>query len=167
MRQAHRFAADADIARAVMGHRRQRVPDQREQALFLEVVARHGRARLDGHQGALGLVGLDQHHGIDARVVEQGALDLLGHHVVGRGVERQRRQGAAFDELVEIGHAEAADRGQEEQDLGRHHRGDHHPQDAHRQPEGEVSAAQAADRFGWNGDIGGHRPSLSKSRPPA
>ena len=29
MRQAHRFAADADVARAVMRHRRQRVPDQR------------------------------------------------------------------------------------------------------------------------------------------
>jgi hypothetical protein len=163
MRQAHRFAADADVARAVMRHRRQRVPDQREHALFLEVVARHAGTRLDGHQGALGLVGLDQHHGVDARVVEQGALDLLGHHVVGRGVERQRRQGAAFDQLVEIDHAETGDRGQEEQDLGRHHRGDHHAQDARREPEGEVSATQGADRFGLKGDIGGHRPSLSKS----
>ena len=167
MRQAHRFAADADVARAVMRHRRQRVPDQLEHALFLEVVARHAGARLDGHQGALGLVGLDQHHGIDPRVVEQRALDLLGHHVVGRGIERQRRQGAALDQLLEIDHAEAGDRGQEEQDLGRHHRGDHQPQDAQRQAEGGISATQGADRFGRRGDIGGHCRSLSESALPA
>ena len=68
---------------------------------------------------------------------------------------------------VEIDQAEAGDRGQEEQDLGRHHRGDHQPQDAQRQAEGGISATQGADQFGRRGDIGGHCRSLSESALPA
>ena len=44
----------------------------------------------------------------------------LDGDVVGRGVERERRQRAALDQLFEIDQPEARDRGQEDRDLGRH-----------------------------------------------
>jgi hypothetical protein len=137
-------------------------------AAFHQIESRHVVAGFDVHQGALGLVALDQHHGVDAGIVEQRALDLVGHHVVRRGVERQRGQGAAFDELFEIDHPEAGDRRQEDQDLGRHHRRHDECQNPPRQAEARPSRACGPDRFGRNGDFGGHRrPSLSKSIVPA
>ncbi len=104
----------------------------------------------------LGRLALDQRHRIDARMVEQGALQLLVDHVVGRGVERERGQSAALDELLEIDQSEAGDRRQEDRHLGRHDRSHDQPENPPRQAKGEVAAAGGTDGLGRYGDVGGH-----------
>ncbi len=150
------------MTRAVARHRLQRVPDQAERPAILQVEALHLGPRLDVHQGALGLVRLDQHDGLDARMRQQRALHLFRHHVVRRGVEGERRQGAAVDQLLEIDQPEARDRGQEDRDLGRHHGDDHEAQDAPRQAEGRGSPAHGAGGLGRQGDVGAHRASSTR-----
>jgi hypothetical protein len=155
--QAHRFAADPRVVGTVARHRRQGIPDQPERAALLEVEGRHVGPRRDVDHGAARLVGLDQHHGVDTGVVEQRPLDVVGHDPVGCRVERQRRQGAALDQLLEIDQPVARDRWQEQQQLGGHHPHHHQPEDPPRQAEGRQMAPQGR-RSGAQGDVGGHVP---------
>ena len=104
--------------------RQEGVADQAEEADIAKV---DGLRNLEGrataeHQLAAAAPG--QRHALGPDMGQQLDPQVVTEHLVRRGVERQHRQMGGAQALLQIGQAEAADRGCVDQHLGQHHESD-------------------------------------------
>jgi hypothetical protein len=140
-----------DLQHPVAGlhQRREGVGDHAGRRLFAQIHRRFDRRRccLAQHQHLS--VGLGEHDGVGARMLEQRRLQRLGDHVVRRRLQRQHGEMRLGETVFEIVAAEAGDGRHEDQHLRQHHEQDREQQQARR---------QAGDERGAGGRLLLHAP---------
>ena len=124
-------AHDADRPPVPRPQRHEGVGDQRQRRRLAQIERRvHDRRHAAAEHQAARIPALDDDR-IDHRPRQELLLELGADDPVRRGVERQRSEVRGIDPLLQIGQAEAGDRGHVDEDFGKHDEGDRQHEQAH------------------------------------
>jgi hypothetical protein len=147
LRMARRWRDDAQHPVAALEQSVEGIPNQHEEVAFAQVEAGVDGRRHVTAEHELHTVGPPHGDDVGAGLVEQFALELVAHHVVGRGHEREDGGVAGVAALLEKAQAESAGRGRKDQHFAQHH--EHHGE--RQQPRGEATEEGRHARAGSHG----------------